>query len=212
MKRGRFITIEGGEGAGKSTQAARLARTLDERGIPVMVTREPGGTAEAERIRALLLDPGEARWEAMTEVLLYFAGRMENVEKTVKPALANRCVVICDRFADSTLAYQGYGADASLAAIRSIADATLGRFWPDLTLILDIEPEEGLARTQTRSAFQDRYERQQLEFHRKVRKGFLEIAAKAPQRCVVIDAAPDEDRVAEAIFAEVAARFEETAG
>ena len=212
MKRGRFITIEGGEGAGKSTQTARLARSLEGRGIPVMVTREPGGTAEAERIRGLLLDPGGAGWEPATEVLLYFAGRVENVAKTVEPALAAGRIVICDRFSDSTLAYQGYGAGAPLAAIRSIADAALGGFEPDLTLVLDMDPEIGLERTGKRSAARDRYESLPLDYHRRVREGFLAIAADAPERCVVIDATPDEDRVAEAILAEVAARFEEAAG
>ena len=212
MRRGRFITIEGGEGAGKSTQTARLALTLEARGIATMVTREPGGTPEAERIRALLLDPGEAGWEPATEVLLYFAGRVENVAKTVEPALAAGRTVICDRFADSTLAYQGYGAGASTALIRSIAEAALGGFRPDLTLILDIDPELGLERTRTRSAAQDRYESQPLDYHRRVREGFLAIAAGAPGRCVVLDAAPAEDRVAGAVLAEVAKRFEEMAG
>ena len=212
MKRCRFITIEGGEGAGKSTQTARLARSLEGRGIPVMVTREPGGTAEAERIRDLLLAPGTSGWEPETEVLLYFAGRVENLTKTVKPALADGRTVICDRFADSTLAYQGYGAGAPLELIRSIGEAALGGFQPDLTLILDMDPETGLERTRSRSAFQDRYERQLLDYHRRVRKGFLAIAADAPERCVVIDAAPDEDRVAERVLAEVERRFEEAVG
>ena len=113
MKRGLFITIEGGEGAGKSTQATRLLQSLERRGIPTMVTREPGGTAEAERIRALLLGSGKADWEPETEVLLYFAGRVENVTKTIRPALDNGSTVICDRFSDSTLAYQGYGGGCS---------------------------------------------------------------------------------------------------
>lgn len=212
VTRGRFITIEGGEGAGKSTHAARLAQSLEARGIPTLVTREPGGTAEAERIRALLLDPGEMGWEPATEVLLHFAGRVENVAKTVEPALAEGRIVICDRFADSTLAYQGYGAGASLSAIRSIAEAALGGFEPDLTLVLDIDPVVGLERTGKRSAAPDRYERLPLDYHRRVREGFLAIAAGAPDRCVVIDTAPDEDRVAEAVLAEVERRFEDTAG
>ena len=212
MRRGRFITFEGGEGAGKSTQTARLAQSLERRGIATMVTREPGGTVEAERIRVLLLDPGEAGWESATEVLLYFAGRVENVAKTVEPALAAGRTVICDRFADSTLAYQGYGAGAPLAAIRSIEEAALGGFRPDLTLILDIDPAVGLERTRKRSAARDRYESLPLDYHRRVREGFLAIAAEAPERCAVIDAAPAEDLVAEAILAEVVARFEEAAG
>ena len=211
MTRGRFITIEGGEGAGKSTQTARLAATLQARGIATLVTREPGGTPEAERIRALLLEPGEAGWDAATEVLLYFAARVENVAKTIEPALAAGRIVICDRFADSTLAYQGYGAGAPIPTIRAIADAALGGFRPDLTLILDIGPEPGLARTRARSATSDRYESQPLDFHRRVREGFLEVAAAAPDRCVVLDAAPAEDAVAEAVLDAVVARFPELA-
>ena len=212
MKRGRFITIEGGEGAGKSTQTARLALTLETRGIATMVTREPGGTRKAERIRELLLDPGQTGWEPETEVLLYFAGRVENVAKTIEPALIAGRTVICDRFADSTLAYQGYGALASLESIRAIGQAALGGFGPDLTLILDIDPEIGLARTRTRSAFQDRYELEMLDYHRRVRRGFLEIAEDDPDRCVVVDASASEDAVAEALLAEIDARLEELRG
>lgn len=212
VTRGRFITIEGGEGAGKSTHAARLAQSLAERGIPTLVTREPGGTAAAERIRALLLDPGEAAWEPATEVLLHFAGRVENVVKTVEPALAEGRVVICDRFADSTLAYQGYGSGVNPATIRAVGEAALGGFRPDLTLILDIDPEAGLERAGKRSADRDRYESQPLAYHRRVREGFLAIAADAPERCVVIDSTRDEDRVAGAVLAEVERRFEEMAG
>ena len=207
MTRGRFITVEGGEGAGKSTQTARLAASLEASGIASLVTREPGGTPEAERIRALLLEPGEAGWEAATEVLLYFAARVQNVARTIRPALAAGRVVICDRFADSTLAYQGYGAGAPIPLIRAVADAALGGFLPDLTLILDVDPELGLARARARSAASDRYESQPLDFHRRVREGFLEIAADAPARCVVVDAARAENAVAEAVLAEVVARF-----
>ena len=205
--RGRFVTIEGGEGAGKSTQTARLAATLEASGIATLATREPGGTPRAERIRALLLEPGEARWEPATEVLLHFAARVENVARTIEPALAAGRIVICDRFSDSTLAYQGYGAGAPIPLIRAIADAALGGFRPDLTLILDVDPELGLARTRARSTARDRYESQPLDFHRRVREGFLELAADASDRCVVLDAAPAEDAVAEAVLGEVAARF-----
>lgn len=212
MKRGRFITIEGSEGAGKSTHAARLAQSLERRGMPTLVTREPGGTAEAERIRALLLDPGEAGWEPATEVLLHFAGRSENVAKTVKPALAAGRIVVCDRFADSTLAYQGYGSGVPLATIRTIGDAALDGFRPDITLILDVDPALGLERAGKRStAAADRYEREPLDFHRRVRAGFLEIAAAEPERCTVIDSAQDENRVAEEILSAVLRRLEEPA-
>ena len=212
MKRGRFITIEGGEGAGKSTHAARLARSLERRGMPSLVTREPGGTTEAERIRALLLDPGEAGWEPATEVLLHFAGRAENVAKTVKPALAAGRIVICDRFADSTLAYQGYGSGVPLATIRSIGDAALHGFRPDLTVILDVDPALGLERARKRSISTDRYESEPLDFHRRVRDGFQEIAAAEPDRCAVIDSAQDEDRVAEEILSAVLRRLGESVG
>ena len=210
--RGRFITVEGGEGAGKSTQAARLAASLEARGVPVLVTREPGGSPEAERIRALLLGPGAAAWEATTEVLLYFAGRVENVAKTVEPALAAGRAVVCDRFADSTLAYQGYGDGAPVALIRAIADAALGGFEPDLTLVLDIDPAEGIERIRARSPARDRYETRPLDYHRRVREGFLEIAARAPGRCAVIDAAASEDAVAGAVLAAVLGRFADLSG
>ena len=212
MKRGRFITIEGGEGAGKSTHAARLAQSLERRGIPTLITREPGGTAEAERIRALLLDPGEAGWEPASEVLLHFAGRAENVAKTVKPALAAGRIAICDRFADSTLAYQGYGSGVPLATIRAIEDAALDGFRPDLTLILDIDPALGLERARKGSIAADRYESEPLDFHRRVRDGFLEIAAAEPERCAVIDSARDEDCVAGEILSAVLRRLGEPVG
>lgn len=212
MKGGRFITIEGGEGAGKTTQAARLARSLERRGVPSVVTREPGGTAEAERIRALLLGPGGVGWEPATEVLLHFAGRLENVAKTVKPALAAGRVAICDRFADSTLAYQGYGSGVPLATIRAIGEAALDGFRPDLTLVLDVDPALGLERARKRSTAADRYESETLDFHRRVRNGFLEIAASEPSRCAVIDAARDEDRVAEEVLAAVLRRLDEASG
>lgn len=211
VTRGRFITIEGGEGAGKSTHAARLAQSLEARGLATLVTREPGGTPEAERIRALLLDPGEVAWEPATEVLLHFAGRVENVAKTVEPALAEGRIVICDRFADSTLAYQGYGSGVPPATIRAIWNAALGGFRPDLTLILDIDPEAGLRRAGKRLATRDRYESLPLEYHRRVREGFLAIAADAPERCAVIDATPDQDRVAAAVLAQVERRLGDTA-
>ncbi len=207
MTRGRFVTIEGGEGAGKSTQTARLAQALERRGIGTLVTREPGGTPAAERIRALLLDPGAADWEPATEVLLYYAARAENVAKTIEPALATGRTVICDRFADSTLAYQGYGAGVPVDLVRAVGNAALGGFGPDLTLILDFDPELGLARTRARSDARDRYESRPLDFHRRVREGFLAIAADAPERCAVIDAAAAEDAVAAEILARYTRRF-----
>jgi dTMP kinase len=205
--RGRFITLEGGEGAGKSTQLRRLAEALRGRGHAVVETREPGGAPAAERIRTLLVEGGTESWDGMTEALLHFAARREHLLATVWPALDSGSWVICDRFADSTLAYQGYGHGVDRAFLGTLQAAVIGDFRPDLTLILDLPVEEGLKRAHGRGGFEDRYERMGIEFHRRLRAGFLEIARAEPERCVVVDAARPVDKVAGAILAAVRDRL-----
>ena len=208
---GSFITLEGGEGAGKSTQIKRLAARLAARGIEAVVTREPGGTPGAEAIRTLLVTGDVARWDAVTETLLHYAARREHVEKTVRPALARGAWVISDRFADSTMAYQGHAGAVGAERVAALHKLVLGDFKPDLTLILDLPVQVGLARAQSRagavSSAEDRYERMGLTFHEALRKAFLDIAAAEPQRCRVVPADADADSVETALWAQVAERF-----
>ncbi len=202
--RGGFITLEGGEGAGKSTQARHLAAAFSAAGLPVLATREPGGTREAERVRALLLDPALA-WTPLAETLLHNAARAEHAARVIRPALAAGTHVICDRFADSTLAYQGYGLGGDHAAIASIA--RLIGLTPDLTLILDLEPEASHARLAARGIGADRYERLGAPFFARIRDGFRAIAAAEPGRCVLIPAGEEEGAVAAQICEVVSRRL-----
>ncbi len=188
----RFITLEGGEGAGKSTQARRLAAALRGAGLDIIETREPGGSPGAEEIRRLLTAGEPARWSPMAETLLHFAARADHVRRTIRPALAAGRWVCCDRFADSTMAYQGYGHGIDRDFIARLAGAVLGDLRPDLTLIFDLPVEQGLARAAARSGHEDRYEKMDRNFHEALRRGFLDIAGQDPQRCVVIDAGGDE--------------------
>lgn len=206
---GLFITFEGGEGSGKTTQINRLAQTLFAAGCKVVTTREPGGTPEGEKIRECLVQRDGGNWTPEAEALMLFAARVMHVEKVVRPALANGNIVICDRFTDSTRAYQGYGHGLPLALIEELNTLILGNFKPDLTLILDIAPETGLQRSSRRLAgerfvdghSEDRFERLDMDFHERLRRGFLEIAAAEPQRCRVIDAAQNIDDIAAQIGA-----------
>ncbi len=202
---GKFITLEGGEGAGKSTQIKLLAEALEAAGLNPVVTREPGGAPAAEIIRSLLVEGETDRWLPMTEALLHSAARMEHVRQTIEPAMAVGRWVVCDRFADSTVAYQGYGHDLGREAISQLYQLVLGDFQPDLTVILDIAVDEGLARAKSRDAGgeakEDRYERMGLEFHQRIRDGFLDIARRSPERTVVVDAAQDADAVHKEIVA-----------
>jgi dTMP kinase len=206
MARGVFITIEGGEGAGKSTQLVRLAGALRRTGREVVATREPGGTEEAEAIRALLVGGAPGRWDPLAETLLHYAARAQHVARLVRPALERGAAVLSDRFADSTMAYQGFGQGVPRGTIRAIHAASLGRFAPDLTLILDLPVETGLARAAGRQAT-NRYERFDAGFHARVRAGFLAIAREEPGRCVVIDASRPPDAVWAAIVAAVSGRL-----
>ncbi|EMD84547.1 dTMP kinase [Pacificimonas flava] len=206
MRCGRFISFEGGEGSGKTTQIARLAETLRARGHDVVTTREPGGTDGAEAIRKLLLEGDAGRWTGRTEALLMNAARAEHVERLIRPALEAGAWVLTDRYAHSTLAYQGGGRGLEsdeLIALHFIATAGL---WPDLTLLLDIEPEEGLARAGKRLDPNTRFDEETIEFHEEVRDVFRDIA-DVDERVALINAAADPDGVAGAILAEVEARL-----
>ena len=194
-----FITFEGGEGAGKSTQIAYLAEALRQAAIDVLATREPGGAPGAEAIRRLLLEGDDERWDPVSEALLHFAARREHLERTIRPALARGTWVLCDRFADSTTAYQGYGHGIDLAALTALYRFAVGEQQPDLTLILDLPVEIGLQRAAARGNAADRYERRDVAFHTRLRDGYLAIADSAPHRCVVIDASAPLDAVADAV-------------
>ena len=196
---GKFITLEGGEGAGKSTQAARLADLLRDRGHKVTTTREPGGTDGAEAIRALLVEGAADRWDVWTEALLMIAARRDHVQRLILPDLASGTWVVCDRFADSTLAYQGAAGGLGMDLLRNMMAPVLESCHPDLTLVVDLPVADGLARAGRRGGGEDRFEKRGLEFHENVRQGFLEIAALEPNRCCVIDGLQPEDSVALAI-------------
>ena len=205
-QRGKFITVEGGEGTGKSTQVRLLVEALARCGMPVRATREPGGSSGAEAIRRLLIEGEGERWDAVTEALLLFAARRDHVNRIVAPALAQGVWVVSDRFADSTLAYQGYGKGVRLDQLAALHRFVLGDFAPDLTLILDLPANEGLVRAAARSAA-DRFERLDHDFHKRLRQGFRQIAADNPSRCVLIDASGDPQAVHGAVAAAVAQRL-----
>src|SRR6202789_3138910 len=204
---GRFITLEGGEGAGKSTQAKRLAAALEKHGIKVVTTREPGGSPGAEEIRGLLVNGAPGRWDVVTETLLVYAARADHVGRTIGPALLADKWVISDRFTDSTYAYQGAGRGLARETIRRIDSVVLDDFKPDFTLVLDIDVETGLKRARARGAAESRFENFDRDFHERLRQAFLEIAKRNPDRCAIIDAAADQDTVAAAIWAAMARRF-----
>lgn len=207
MGAGRFITVEGGEGAGKSTHVGLLAAALRGAGLEVVETREPGGSAGAEAIRALLVHGAVGRWDAMTEALLHFAARRDHLVTVIEPALAAGRWVVSDRFADSTRAYQGYGHGLGRAVIDQLYEIAVGPREPDLTLILDLPVEVGLARAAARAGGGTRYERMDRAFHERLRRGFREIAKGAPERCVVLDASGTVDEVQTAIIAAVRERL-----
>ncbi len=207
---GIFVTLEGGEGAGKSTQSRRLKEALEAQGRTVLLTREPGGTPEGEKIRDLITQREGGNWTPTAECLLFFAARQMHVEKVIKPALARGEIVICDRFTDSTRSYQGYGHGFPLETIEQINTLSLGDFTPDLTFILDLPVEAGLKRSFAqkeqaagREMTEDRFERLDKSFHEKLRQGFLAIAAANPARCRVIDAQQSPDEIFAVLMAEI---------
>jgi dTMP kinase len=199
-----FVTLEGGEGAGKSTQARRLAAALDAAGRPALLTREPGGAPGAEVLRRLLLSR-EHDWSPPAEIHLHFAARAEHLAQTVQPALAAGAVVVCDRFADSTMAYQGFGLGADRTLIAALT--RLLPVQPDLTLVMQVSPAVAAARVAARRQTLDRYEAMDAEFHARVAAGFLAIAAAEPDRCVVVDADGSADEVQAAVWSVVSVRL-----
>ena len=208
---GCFITFEGGEGAGKSTQGARLRRRLEARGVSVLTTREPGGSPRAEAIRTFILSGAAKRSGAFAETLLFASARADHLDRTIAPALAKGAFVICDRFSDSTRVYQGEVGAVPRELVSALERVAVRGTRPDLTLILDVPAKLGLARASQRREIsgeaQDRYEEEGLAFHGRVRDAFLKIAAAEPDRCVVIDAAGPPDSVERLIWAEVEGRL-----
>ena len=206
MTRGRFITIEGGEGAGKSTQLRRLAADLQARGIDCLVTREPGGTEGAEAIRELIVHGPPERWRPLAELYLFLAAREDHLHRAILPALERGRWVLCDRFADSTRVYQGWAGGLGLDLVDRLQAPLLGDHRPDLTLILDLPVELGLARCAARGAMA-RFEAKGAAFHERVRVGFHRLAELEPERFAVIDASGDEAEVATAVARAVASRL-----
>ncbi len=208
---GMFITLEGGEGTGKSTQIKKLSARLEEAGHDVVVTREPGGTPEAEQIRELLVKSDGGNWTPIAETLLFFAARNMHVETLIKPALAEGKVVICDRFTDSTRAYQSYGHGLEPDVVESFVQLAIGGFEPDLTFVLDMDAQTGLERAGARlsgdGSNEDRFEQLDVAFHERLRQGFLEIADRNPERCVIIDADRSIEEIAEDIGEAALARL-----
>lgn len=202
-RRGPFVVLEGPDGAGKSEQALRLAERLRLQGDPVTFTREPGGTPLGEQVRAILLDPAETRRGPLADALLFNAARSQHVSDVIRPALERGDIVVCDRFAPSTMAYQGYGSGLELAMLRTITSFATGGLEPDLVVVIDVPVEVGLARRDAGRAeeltrFEDA-DRHDLAFHQRVRDGYLAMAAAEPERWVVVDGSGAPGEVAEAV-------------
>jgi dTMP kinase len=211
MAKGLFITFEGGEGSGKSTQIKRIQTALEGQGRQVIVTREPGGTPEAEKIRTLLVQRDGGDWSPVAECLLLFAARAMHVETLINPSLAAGKIVLCDRFTDSTRAYQGYGKGLDLETIETFSRLALGDCRPDLTFILDLPVQQGLQRAITRmgstAVTEDRFERLDLAFHERMREGYLSIAKAEPERCRVIEAGQGADAVTALMLSHIGKRL-----
>ena len=196
-----FLTLEGIEGSGKTTQINNIYRFLENKGHNCVITREPGGTKIGRKIRSILLDPENKGMESMAELLLYFSDRVEHVKKLIKPALAEGKTVICDRYFDATLVYQGYARGLDIKLIARLHELVLDGLKPDITLLLDLSPETGLSRAWeqiengSRSGDETRFEKEALSFHKKIRAGYLELARLEPQRFRVIDASQKKNKV-----------------
>jgi len=203
MAQGKFITFEGGEGSGKSTQVGRLAERLREAGLTTVVTREPGGTPLGESIRGLVLD---GQPEPVTELLLFAAARAEHVAKVIRPALGHGTWVVCDRFIDSTRVYQGTMGGVAADLIAAVESRSVAPTFPDLTIVLDLPAEEGLKRTEARGAL-SRFDAEHADYHRRLRAAFVAIADAEPRRCVVIDGARAPDAIAAEVWRLVEDRF-----
>ncbi|HEY2753061.1 dTMP kinase [Phenylobacterium sp.] len=207
MAQGRFITFEGGEGAGKSTQLKRLAARLEVGGREVVATREPGGSPGAESIRELVLKGAADRWSPVTETLLMYAARRDHVERVIRPAVGRGAWVVCDRFADSTRAYQGAAGGTDPGLIAALETFTLEETRPDLTLIFDLPVHVGLERAHARAGSEMRFESKGQAFHERLREGFLAIARGEPQRCAVIDATGSLEEVEARVWTAVEDRL-----
>jgi dTMP kinase len=207
VARGRFITFEGGEGSGKSTQLKRLAARLEGQGREIVATREPGGSPGAEAIRELVLRGSADRWSPVTETLLMYAARRDHIERVIAPALGRGAWVVCDRFADSTRAYQGAAGGVDPELIGALERHILQEVRPDLTLIFDFPTEVGLTRAASRAGAEMRFESKGVAFHERLREAFLEIARAEPERCAVIDASGSMDEVEQGVWAAVQARL-----
>lgn len=213
---GQFITFEGGEGAGKTTQAKMLADALEAVGVETILTREPGGTFGAESIRKLVLEGTDDRWSGMTELLLMYAARIDHVEKLIKPALERGAWVISDRFADSSLAYQGYARELGPKRVREVHDAVMDGFGPDLTLVFDMDVYLSMKRVETRAEREDedltRFDKAGQAFHTTIRDAFLDIAKQEPSRVTVVDADGSRQAVHARILNAISAKYPEFAG
>lgn len=209
VARGIFITFEGGEGAGKSTQIRKLADALRQRGREVVATREPGGSPGAEAVRHVLLSGAAEPFGPAMEALLFAAARADHVDQVIRPAIERGAVVLCDRFMDSSRVYQGVTGDLDASFMRALEKVAVDGMVPDLTLILDLDPREGLRRATARRGNEsaDRYEKETLDIHRRRRRAFLDIAAAEPDRCAVIDASGGEQQVAAEILRAVETRL-----
>lgn len=211
-QRGKFITLEGGEGAGKTTQAKKLASALEAAGIEAVLTREPGGTFGAEAIRKLVLDGTKDRWSGMTELLLMYAARVDHVERLIKPALERGAWVISDRFADSSAAYQGYARGVGADRVEGVHAAVMGGFEPDLTILFDIDPIIAMKRVETRGEDLSRFDTESMAFHNTLRDAFLSIAKKNKDRIYVLDAGAKRDAVQTNLFYAITQKFPQLAG
>ncbi len=212
MSIGKFITFEGGEGAGKSTQVRLLSSSLQRLGKKVVMTREPGGSIKAESIRKLLLEGRVAKFGPFAEALLFSIARDDHLESVIRPSLKKGSWVICDRFMDSTMAYQGAGGNLPASLIRALERTVVGDTTPDLTILIDLPPEIGIGRAQSRQrqttgGAPDRFESMDMKFHTRLRQAFLDIAENAPERCVVFDGQVPPDELAKRIWELVSQRY-----
>ena len=210
--KGTFITFEGGEGAGKTTQAKMLCEALNGAGVETLLTREPGGTFGAEAIRDLVLEGTKDRWSGMTELLLMYAARLDHVEKLIKPALERGVWVVSDRFSDSSLAYQGYARGLGANKVKSVHEAVMDGFGPDLTILFDIDPILAQKRVETRGEELSRFDAESIVFHNILRDAFLEIANDHSDRIFTVDAAASRDGVHTRILYTVTQKYPALAG
>ena len=210
--RGKFLTFEGGEGAGKTTQAERLAKSLNNAGIETLLTREPGGTFGAEAIRDLVLEGTADRWSGLTELLLMYAARLDHVEKLIEPALDRGVWVISDRFSDSSMAYQGYARGLGKDRVEAVHKAVLDDFHPDMTVLFDIDPVMTMKRVETRGEDLSRFDSESIDFHKTIQRAFLNIAADNKDRFFTVNADADRDIVEAQILFAIVQKYPELAG